>query len=376
MKKFLAITVLLFSAASFAQLKNVLVPYKVSNQWGFSDSNGKIMIQPVYDSVALYRNVYSGGKSINYAKVFSNKKVGLIDVTNKPLLALQYSNITNADYDDTDRFIVTDVNGKSGLVDFNKVILPVTYDKIRSIRNHSYLVEKTGKLGIVDNSGKLVIPILYNQINFVSDNEETCKWKVVNDKETKFIELPSYKDTEETMYSVAGIEEIPDFNIDSLKSRYDQIFKHRDNNYAYMVKKGNKFGFVNLRSGTTLKPGYAKLDILDGVYHEDKRYNTFVLLVTEGKSEGIIDEKGTVLVPAIYDDIHINGGNCEVKMDKLIGYYFTKTNKFFEPKYKGYTAMEHFGGSYDNPVFKIIGVYETEKKEWYYIGENGVVFKQ
>ena len=47
MKKIVFIIIVLLSLVSHAQLKDVLVPYRKASLWGFSDSNGKIVITPV-----------------------------------------------------------------------------------------------------------------------------------------------------------------------------------------------------------------------------------------------------------------------------------------------------------------------------------------
>ena len=76
---FLLVTVFGFSQSS------QLIPFVSSSKWGFSDKSGKVMIQPVYDSVGFFNTSSVGLKDLTFAYVYQNKKIGVIDLKNKIL---------------------------------------------------------------------------------------------------------------------------------------------------------------------------------------------------------------------------------------------------------------------------------------------------
>lgn len=384
MKKILFIAIVLMSRACTAQEKDILVPYKKASQWGFSDRTGKIVIAPVYDSVTLFKSVFNRKKevSVHYSKVFQDNKVGLLLKDNTFLFPIQYRDF-RFEYD-SDRFTLTDANGKMGLRDFNTIYLPIEYESIKEVRNDSYVVQKNGKIGLADYNGKIVIPLLYDQLNYVSKDDKLCKWKVVNEQETSYVYTPVYNDEDDIKYdTVAYVEELQDRSTtepDNVSAKYDWVERHKEFDYAYIFrdanKKGYQYGFENLKSKNSFKGMDFKLEFLDDYYDEKTSSQHFILKYknADGKC-GIIDETGTVLVPAIHKMMSKTATYCALFLDDFKGFYFPKSKRYFEAKYAGSFGSETFG-DYSSPDFEIIGVYETSKKDWYYIGSNGAVFKE
>lgn len=74
MKKYLVLQFALISSLSFSQIDKVIVPYRSGAHWGYSDSNGKILINPIYDSVTLFNKSFKNEKIISYAKVFTGNQ--------------------------------------------------------------------------------------------------------------------------------------------------------------------------------------------------------------------------------------------------------------------------------------------------------------
>lgn len=383
MKKIIFIAIFLVSLITNAQLKDILVPYRKASLWGFSDTNGKIVITPVYDSVTLFSHVYNREKRvfIKYCKVFQNNKAGMLSSDNKLLFPIQYTDF-KFEYQ-SDRFIITDANGKMGLLDFNKVYLPIEFESIKGIRNESYVIQKNGKIGLADYYGKIVIPMVYDQLNFVSRDDKLCKWKVVNEQETKYVFTPVFNEDENTLYSSAvGVGDMVDNDTstqDELTAKYDWISKHPKFDYAFIFRDEKtypyKYGFLNSKSKNTFKGMKSKVDFLFDYFDYKTQSQHFVLKLSNDDKYGIVDETGTIIVPTQYDRIEGDRKKCTLIKDDLLGYYFPKSNQFFEAKYKGTTDSENLESS-ELVDFTIIGVYEDTVKDWYYIGENGVVFKE
>ncbi|WP_298139650.1 WG repeat-containing protein [Flavobacterium sp.] len=384
MKKIIFIALVFTTLVTNAQLKDVLVPYRKASLWGFSDSNGKIVIAPVYDSVTLFERVYNKEKeiSIKYCKVYQNNKVGMLSNDNKFLFPIQYASF-DFEYD-SDRFTITDANGKSGLRDFNTVYLPIEYESIKAVRNESYVIQKNGKIGLADYYGKIVIPMIYDQLNYVSKDEKSCKWKVVNEQETKYVFTPIFEEKDQIVseYSIPGdapyaVEVIS--AQDELTKKYNWVEKHGIFDYAFIFreesKSGYKYGFENSKSKNKFKGMDSKLEFLIDYFDYKTRSQHFVLKISKEDKYGIIDETGTIIIPTQYNEIQSDRKKCTLIKNDLIGYYFPHNNQFFEAKYKGSTGYAN-PGSYSLVDFTIIGVYENSKKDWYYIGDNGVIFKE
>lgn len=62
------------------------IPVKKFNKWGYLDSTGEIVIEPIYDSVEQFHN--------GYAIVCKNNLYGIIDVTGKCIVDIQYQQIS------------------------------------------------------------------------------------------------------------------------------------------------------------------------------------------------------------------------------------------------------------------------------------------
>jgi hypothetical protein len=300
---------------------------------------------------------------------------------NKLLFPVAYTDF-KFEYD-SDRFTITDANGKMGLRDFNTVYLPVEYESIKGVRNESYVIQKNGKIGLADYYGKIVIPMLYDQLNYVSKDEKSCKWKVVNEQETKYIFTPLFKEDDFMQFdTVVGMGEMMDSDTSiqsQLTTKYDWVEKHKKFDYAFIFREEKKnaylYGFENSKSKNRFKDLDSKLEFLDDYYDEKTQSQHFILKFRKENKFGIIDETGIVLVPAKYNEIQCDRTKCNLTMNELKGYYFPKNKVYFDAKYKGSFWSQSIA-NYPLPDFEIIGVYENSKKDWYYIGENGVVFKE
>jgi hypothetical protein len=383
MKNLVLITLVFICIISNAQ--DILVPYKKASFWGFSDTNGKIIIEPVYDSVVLFESVYDRKKEafVYFSKVFKDKKVGILSKSNTFIFPIGYSDIQMEL--NSDRCIVTDTSGKVGLVDFNNTILQFEYESIKSIKHDYYLVEKKGKIGLLDYDGKILIPIIYNQLDLISEDEKLCKWKVINEKETKYLytSLASKNQEDDEDFDVP-FQIIPkrkdndEASYENIPKKYIIYKKHNKYNYAIIFKKeymdGNKYvskyGFINAKSKNTFKDKDAILEFLYDYYDEKTLSQHFILLIKENGKTGIIDESGKMIVPSIYKNLNYNSEYFSLKLEDSLGFYFPKYHQYFEPKFKGIKCEYHVSN------FFILGVYEKTRKDWYYIGENGVVFKE
>ncbi|WP_223608252.1 WG repeat-containing protein [Chryseobacterium sp. OSA05B] len=94
-----------------------------------------------------------------------NKKFGIIDISKKVLLPLEYDEISNwVEYGPEKRQFI-EKNGKHGLIEFEtfKIIIPPIYDQFIS-RENLIFASKNGKAGILDINNKELCPFIFDQI--------------------------------------------------------------------------------------------------------------------------------------------------------------------------------------------------------------------
>lgn len=94
-----------------------------------------------------------------------NKKYGIVDLQNKNILPFEYDEISNwTEYGPRQsKLIVKD--GKTGLIDENsfKITIPPIYDEFKYINGLIY-AKRNSKAGIIDESGKLICPFIFDEI--------------------------------------------------------------------------------------------------------------------------------------------------------------------------------------------------------------------
>lgn len=133
----------------------LFVPYRDGKLWGYSDTMGKVLVQPAYDSVSQH--------SVD-GFVYKNGKVGIINEWGKVKLATLYDDIySDAPYDET--FYVASKSSKKGVFNNNgKPLVPMIYDTIQSIEERIIVVGTKNKRGLYTIAGKLLVPVEYDEI--------------------------------------------------------------------------------------------------------------------------------------------------------------------------------------------------------------------
>jgi hypothetical protein len=145
------------SSEEFAQIaerfyilhKNTLDGVK----YGIIDiENNDTIIMPKYDDLGYI------GQGAFFVK--NNEKCGAIDTAKKVILKMNYLSIGDIS---ENRFFAIDVNGLIQLFDGKgKLIASLpNYDLVNIFSGGVASVTKNGKLGFIDKSGKLIVPLIY-----------------------------------------------------------------------------------------------------------------------------------------------------------------------------------------------------------------------
>ena len=365
----------ILSGLCFGQ-NQIMIPFVINSKWGFSDVNKKILITPQYDSVSFFEKVMVNRKEISFAFAYMNKRIGIIDSQNKSLLPLRYLNLEKIS--DLGYFIAKNEQNKFGIISLSTPVLPFEYDSISSQMDNAFLIKKNNKIGIADAQAKIVITVIYDQINFMDEDEENhmYRWRVSNEKITQYVYTPVQENLN-VSYRVEAMEDIQSTEIiaDSHSSSNKQ-FKDFDEkipiNYQYksfITRKNNLYGFINENSNIGFLPKFEKLEFLTSDLDRNHKINYFLTFEKDEK-KGLTNQTGEVLLPAKYDEIEIRLKFIQTKLDDKKGIYFISSNRFIDPKFvevKEYNDL--------NEAFIVVRVSEDHKK-YFYVGENGNAFTE
>ncbi|WP_339839345.1 WG repeat-containing protein [uncultured Flavobacterium sp.] len=184
MLKTITFLILFVTLNAFTQEYNV--PYRKGNLWGFADKNGKIKVEPKYDSINPEMNNFRWF-------VYQNNKVGVINEKGFEVLKPIYDSI------------------------FRKPV---------HSRYNEFIIYKDNLTGYSDMDGEFLIPIQYKSINKAENDS-------FNELELKFF-VQKNKDSNYKLINTNETEILT--NIDD----YREI-----NNGFYIIGKENKFGVYN-----------------------------------------------------------------------------------------------------------------------------------
>ena len=127
--------------------------------WGYIDITGRMKIKPQFTTAYNFRN--------GLARVRGDIKWGIIDKTGKFTLDLQFGDIGWH----TDKAIAATPKWNKPLWGFfdwsGKAILEPQFESARFLGDSLAIVRKDGKYGVVDASGKLVIPTQYDDTGWL-----------------------------------------------------------------------------------------------------------------------------------------------------------------------------------------------------------------
>jgi hypothetical protein len=338
---------------------NGLVCVKLNDKLGYIDKTGKIIIPIIYDDI--------GGFIDGLAWIVLNGKYGYIDITGKVVIPIIYDDCWNDEnyYEDENgkpetvyhchdtrynfadgivscsfncytehltglidktgneiipigKYIhigkfcdglapVIGLNGKIGYIDkTGKVVIPVIYD----FESLGYYFESAEcffhdgftrvllnkKHGLIDKTGKIILPIIYDNIRFISNSDVLAGFEL--NKKGGYIDK-------------TGKIIIP--------AIYDEIGRFHDGLAWVLLNK--KYGLID-KTGKIILP-----IIYDMVHH----FQDDLALVVLNKKYGLIDKNGKLVVPAIYDEINeFHDGLARVELNEKSG-IIDKTGKVIIP---------------------------------------------
>ncbi len=349
MKKLL-IVALFCMGNIFAQTEGVYVPYRKGNLWGYSDANGKIIIEPTYDKVAE-RHIEG------QFKVYKNGKVGIADHSGAVVLAPQFDSIFARYYNPRGHMFFVQKDGLWGLYTHEgKEMIPIKYDQLDKPFFHRgnqtdgkiFIAKKGNEYLIVSNEDKVLVGGLQAAVEMSHDGvkiERGNKFALFSLSESKAVtgfefdciamidqDLDHADAKDKIFYGAIGTKNYG-ISIDGKKNELKEKPYLRDNGLSLM----SSLDMYSLRTEKT-------------IVAEEVQPNSYNMIKTNGEYE--------------YKTVSITGWNYgyAIKSEKkdLIGLEGKKGEYFIPPVYTKIVLFE-YGGPVVLYEGKKAGVYNYEK---------------
>ncbi len=263
----------LFNSIPNSKIYNSVPNYaKIFNtktrKFGIVNFKGNYTVPTNYDEISLY-------DSISIVK--QNKKTGIITNEGKITTPLLYDAIYKI-YPSEDKFYVYKNNLK-GIIDLNNNnIIQPKYFYINCYLEKYFIVKNLDSLyGIFDSNGNSIIPEKYRFYT-------TSINKIFASKNNQFL-IIDFFDTTKNIVLPTKIKFKPNpESYNNLKINKFQVFI-----------QNNLFGLINDSGVTTIPAQYEDIQLINSAsYFQVKLKNKF----------GIVNSKGKLLKPIIYDAIH------------------------------------------------------------------------
>lgn len=262
---------------------------------------------------------------------YSNGGIDFIDLDDKQIEALKLElmmpNLDDLDFDEESNVASFQAGDKFGVINKEgKIVAPIIYDQIWEFIDGNAIVKLDDKWGYINANGETIIPIVYDDIDYVNDGL-ICACK-------------------DGKYGFIDINE----NV-IIPFEYSKAIGFKDG--IAIVRKGNNYGCINTNNETVIPFEYFQMESFkNGICKVEKL----------GKS-GYIDTKNNAVIPIEYDQFGYGwkDGMITAQKDGKWGVINTK-NEVIVPF------------EYDNGPELYNGIYLAKKDGKYgYLNENGEV---
>lgn len=337
-----------------------------NGQWGYINESGDYVIDPQFDAVTEF----SGG----YATVSVGGKWGIIDTKGTYIVSPQYDYISPfsqgvavvIDFDVDD-----EGSDKYGLIDTSgKLLLPITYDEIGSDalegldlenKNEIFVIRSGDKYGYANIKGKVVIAPTYDDADSFSEGyAAVCnndKYGFINEK-GKLVISCQYDSAFDFIEDRSIVTVGDKYGVINTKGdyvvnpKYDMMFSYSEGYAAF--KKGEKWGYVDTKGK----------EAISAQYDFSTTFNNGVAAASSSGKYGLIDATGKWVVPAKYYSMcYLDNGLYSVIDGKNWGIVNNEGKELLEPTYDNIDRSSYYDKRYAFSYGGKVG----------YLSENGEV---
>lgn len=221
---------------AYTILTNSFIKVRKNGKWGILNSTGKFFVEPKFKAIEIDQK---GNVHLENFPTFLIK-----NLKNETLGNIQYSDIIPFGKE----IFLYKTEGQFGLVDFSKNS-GAHFDSIAFLQGENFLVQKSGKFGLLDPSFKLLIPTEFDSIK-VDENglvflksKEDGGWGIM---ENKALKVPfKYKNFCEVSEGLVAAQSVS------------------NGLWGYLNMEGDTIIPFKFTSATTFQNGLAKVSIID-----------------------------------------------------------------------------------------------------------------
>ena len=394
-KSILSLAIVCMAMPVFAQVieNKVLAPYRQGDRWGYSDTLGRVMIPPVYDSVSVL---------VDFGILYQKGKMGAVNAAGKILTPPRYDEVSDP-YNYGVGLVVRQGHLRGFLTLDGKLAVPVLFEEVTLSEGDVLTVQLKNKFGLYNMAGRRLLPAEYDEMNIPLRDERLTPgmWTLAKKGKNYFIvnhktgKLLPYKYIEEDNGPMAVADMDVAFD-DSYGARLkaedvkeqlgaDQVeefvfnngYAWNDNNY-FLVTKNGKQGLYDKRRKkliTTLEYDTILYVIRANAGAYLQKTFEFLVAVKKQGQAGLVTDRGEEVLPFIYDHIGPLKGNTngfEIKKDGKVGVLLLYTSyPVISPKYEqiGFAASLPVNAGWNFSLYRVQYQGRTG-----YVGENGVEF--
>ncbi len=339
---------------------------KKDGKYGIIDLTGKILLPIEYDEI------FGLEGTKNAIKVLKDGKYGIVGTLGETILKPEYSEIVGLGKDSKSGFIVKLDNQKYGIVDFSgNQVLEAKYDEITNVYGSDlYVVKQAGKEIVVKKDGTEMLNNGFDQITSILKNAENG---VIFKKDNKY-----------GVMKANGEDVIKSSNA-TIEATYEDLKEAKSG--ILIAKKEGKYGVIDLSNSIKVEFKYANLtynEKADIYIAEDEAFNNELLDADYNvKQTGILididDEKGYIELKQ-NDEYKYYNFKFEEKQAKEI---FTSNTLFVSKKDGKYGFVDKDGKvvvdyAYDDVSKQNEYGYSAIKKDgkWGAIDNKGTVVQE
>lgn len=387
MKNLIFSSLICFACAySFSQSPRILVPFRSGSKLGYSDTLGKLKIQPRYDTVSLfdYNGITRRGHVI--ATVRLKGKPMVINEMGTVIVPPNYDHIQVMDQLEDFAFFVSR-KGKFGVFTKGKELFPPLYDYMDVTTDAQFKVHKNGKWGLINSEGILVIPIIYDELRqthniqsgFVSwegitYGKDSKSYTIKTGQRYRSSDVPEMVRLSEDMYIH---QENWSKAIESAKTEYslDSVVFKKNSGIIYKSAKPGVFLPKEAKKVYFFSKNYTIYYIKYFATEYRNSWNkgaaAYIIAGLNGKY-GMINETEDQVLPFEYDSIEERDGFFLLKRNGKVGFFIWNTfYPVIQPAYDEYVWKEYIpvSNEWNFTLFKVV-----KKGKSGFVGENGIAF--
>ncbi len=282
-----------------------VIGFQRNSFWGLMTVKGKEITNALYRSLENVGNDYFIASTIGK---FSNRVLyGILNSKGKVVSSFRYSSFKKC-YNDY--LIVSEqveLKERFGVLSpKNGTVLPILYQSLSSIDNQQFLAKSfTGFYGVFDLKGKLIVPLIYDQISINKENQfvlEKDGLIGLADRKGSFLKKLTHKKIEKDhaeLFSTWSIRDEENRVKESVLADSLNVLEVD----RFLLFRNNKQVIYNGETDYTRK--------IEGFFIQDVLSDAIIVKNEEGIQ--VLDEKGHKLLPEAYDSIYYDHDYYYVK---------------------------------------------------------------